>query len=90
MADKTGEILAERGSTYGDFTDQSRIEQTLMDTLMAEPGWQGLQPFERSAMQMICVKMARVVNGKPHEDNYRDMSGYATLAADRVAGGVGR
>ena len=77
--------LAERGSRYGSFATQAAIEQDLSDRLTAEEGWGRLAPDQKSAVQMILVKLARIVNGDPnYADNWHDIIGYAKLIDDRL------
>ena len=41
----------------------------------------------REALEMICTKMARIINGDPtYADNWLDIAGYAKLVADRLEG----
>jgi hypothetical protein len=38
-------------------------------------------------MEMICHKMARIMNGDPnYSDSWHDIAGYAKLVADRLEG----
>lgn len=79
----TNEVLNERQNTHGDFTCNSRIAQELKATLLYENT--DLTPIQREAIEMICHKLARVVCGNPdYIDVWRDISGYATLVADRL------
>lgn len=78
--------LAERGGRYGIFAEQALIEQTLMNTMRSTPGWVKLASDQKSALEMIAVKVARILNGDPnYHDNWHDIIGYAKLIADRVA-----
>lgn len=78
------DTLAQRGSTYGDFTDNARISESLMDTLRNEEGYKNLRPVHRAALNVITQKMARIVNGDPeYKDNWHDITGYSKLAEDR-------
>lgn len=77
--------LSERGGRYGSFATQAAIEQALGDRLAEEPGWSRLAPDQKSAVQMILVKLARIVNGDPdYRDNWHDIIGYAKLIEDRL------
>lgn len=79
------QTLAERGSRYGVFARQAEIEQDSADRLKQTPGWARLAPDQKSALEMICVKMARIVNGDPdYIDNYMDIEGYARLVRLRL------
>lgn len=82
------DILDERGSRYGVFTEHAEVSQSLKAALYA--GMQReLAADQKESLEMICHKMARIVNGDPdYEDSWRDIAGYATLVADRLIGVV--
>lgn len=84
------QILAERGARYGTFKNHAAIAQELKRALYrhmdqvskVEPDADQLE-----ALEMICHKLARIVNGDPdYSDSWRDISGYASLVADRLDG----
>ena len=86
----TEEILTERGARYGKFKDHAAIAQELKRALYrhmdqvskVEPDADQLE-----AMEMICHKLARIVNGDPdYADSWADIAGYAKLVADRLEG----
>lgn len=72
-------ILNEREQTHGDYGRTARLSQNLKTLLRAEPHRLSYQQME--AVEMICVKLARIVCGNPDEpDHWLDCSGYALLA----------
>lgn len=83
------EILTERGNRYGKFRDHALITQTLKQSL-----WRHLQDHGKEleadqveALDMICHKIGRIVNGDPnYADSWVDIAGYAKLVADRLQG----
>ncbi len=82
-------VLAERGARYGDFAEQAKTAQQLKTVLRlaereaAELG--AMQDYQREAIEMICLKLARIVNGDPHyADSWTDIAGYAKLVADQL------
>lgn len=84
----TEEILAERGKVYGDFTDHARITQTLKSVVrlnsQRSDGGTKLSCVHQEALDMICHKIGRILNGDPnYRDSWDDIAGYARLAADR-------
>lgn len=87
--EKTDEILAERGSRYGNYMQQTVICQNLLAVIggaLRERG-KRLAPDQADALNMIAVKISRIINGDPdYPDNWRDIAGYATLVADRLEG----
>lgn len=77
--------LAEREKTHGDFAEQARISQELSCVMKDFGQWHKLAVDQREAMEMICHKMARILNGNPNfHDHWHDIAGYATLAAKRL------
>lgn len=82
------QVLDEREGRYGSFRKHAQIAQDLKGVLMACPKWGGLSPSQKEALEMICHKMARVMNGDPnYVDNWTDIAGYAVLV-ERELGGV--
>lgn len=77
--DKT---LAERGSRYGSFVDNSRVFADLMGTFRNSPAWKEghIDMVHEHALSNIATKLARLLTGDPnYDDNWRDIAGYATL-----------
>lgn len=85
------ETLNERGSRYGTFEGQAAVTMQLKRDIriaLAERG-KSLDDDQMEALDMICSKIARIVNGDPnYHDNWHDIAGYARLIADRIAGEV--
>lgn len=76
------DILAERQHTHGDFTLQSAFAQQLKDSLRHAAGYGRLSNGAREALEMICVKISRIVCGDcNHKDSWDDIAGYATLVS---------
>lgn len=81
---KIEEILAERQTTHGDFTDNARVMQRLKDVAMDGVGWNNLDDTKKEAIHMILHKVGRIVTGNPEvQDHWDDIAGYAKLASDR-------
>lgn len=84
---KTEDVLVERGKRYGNYLEQTKISSALTDVLVEFAGDKRLQTDQEDALFMICVKIARIINGDPdYADNWRDIAGYATLVAERLEG----
>jgi hypothetical protein len=80
-------VLAECGARYGKFINHAVITQKLKHTIHehAKNNPHGLGPDHVEALDMICHKIARIVNGDPdYADNWIDIAGYAKLVADRL------
>jgi hypothetical protein len=86
---KTEEMLADRGSRYGNYLEQTTISGELrrcMDFWVKEKSTK-LAHDQADSLVMIAVKISRIINGDPdYADNWRDIAGYATLVAERLEG----
>lgn len=79
------EILDERGKRYGKFKDHAEISQRLK--YVVRDRRDVLADDQREALEMICHKIARIINGDPnYADSWVDIAGYAQLVADRLQG----
>jgi len=76
--------LKQRQKTHGDFATHAKISQELKAVLWKHD-FQELDADQIEALEMICHKIARVLNGNPnHHDHWHDIAGYATLVGDRL------
>lgn len=93
MSDELETTLNKRGSTYGDFRDNSNISQELKKVIRCGLGFHSLSNMHVEALDMICHKISRIVTANPdYKDSWIDIAGYAQLVADRVPsenGGLG-
>lgn len=72
-------VLEEREKTHGNWTKQATTAKDLR-TVARLPG--DIPPPISEALQMICVKLARISQGDAcYVDHWEDIAGYATLAA---------
>jgi hypothetical protein len=81
--------LANRGTRYGAFGGQSFVAYTLKNTLRthANKNNKAFSFDQAEALDMICTKLGRIVNGDPdYVDSWVDIAGYAKLVADRLQG----
>lgn len=85
--DKT---LADRGDKYGKFVHHATVTQKLKRVLHnhANEHNKSFALDQAEALDMICHKMGRIVNGDPdYADSWIDIAGYAKLVADRLETG---
>ncbi|MDP8051014.1 DUF6378 domain-containing protein [Pasteurella atlantica] len=74
------ETLKNRGNNYGSFEDVAQVSQHLKGIVIHNENEDQLTDVQREALEMICVKLARISMGDPdYEDNWRDIAGYAIL-----------
>lgn len=81
--------LTERGARYGKFKDHAEITQRLKLAVLdhATAHQIALADDQQEALDMICHKIGRIVNGDPnYADSWHDIAGYAQLVADRLNG----
>lgn len=74
-------LTDERKGQHGDWLQQSLKAHHLKMEMHAQgEGWIKLQPHQREALDMIAVKISRILSGDPnHADHWDDIAGYAYL-----------
>lgn len=78
-------LLAARGARYGAFVDNAEASQALKAQMRACPGWQALDADMKEALEMVALKISRILTGDPrYDDSWVDIAGYATRVADRL------
>ena len=77
----TDALIEERDKTHGDWERQACLAQTLKGCITkAQEPIRTLSKGQREAIDMICVKLSRIVVGNPNEpDHWVDIQGYAKL-----------
>ena len=82
-------VLDEREDQYGSYmqsADTAIKIKSAMHNAIARNDLH-LYPDQLMSLDMIAVKLSRIVNGNPsHRDSWIDIAGYATLVADRLQG----
>lgn len=74
----TQDILDERQSTHGSFTTCAEASQEIKRLIKYYD--KGLHLTQKEALEMIAVKIARILNGgQNHQDSWQDIAGYALL-----------
>lgn len=77
--------LNERGARYGSFSDNACVAQDLKNIVREAWDDEAMNSFHKEALEMICHKMARIVNGDPNYiDSWHDIAGYATLVIEQI------
>ena len=79
------EVLQARGNRYGEYKHVSDDSQQLKDIVRGRVAWKHMEPYMQESLDMICNKLARVINGDPYyDDSWRDIAGYATLVVKEL------
>lgn len=82
-------VLNARGKRYGLFTGHAAVTQKLKSDIAAALADREkvLADDQQEALDMICHKIGRIVNGDAdYDDSWVDIAGYAQLVADRLRG----
>lgn len=76
-------LLEEREKTHGSFCNNAHISQSLKTALGHHHQTSVLSPVHQESLDMICLKLSRIVSGKAeYRDHWDDIAGYARLAAE--------
>ena len=79
------ELTRERQSTHGSFETNTLISQGLKNIIHGAPGYNQLSYVQREALDMIALKISRILSGNPNEpDHWQDIAGYAHLGGKDV------
>lgn len=79
------DTLTDRGQHYGDFARTFDVIQQIKAALKDGAGWAEMPAERREALEMIAVKMGRLVSGDSgHADSWHDIAGYARLVEESV------
>ena len=77
--------LSDRERTHGLFKDTATTSQSIRTEFHASKNWEKLSDVQREALEMLAVKLARVLNGNfNHKDHWDDIAGYAQLASESI------
>ena len=79
------ELLNERNTTHGDFQGNAAISQFTKMHWHDTAGWLRLEVDQREALDMIALKVSRILSGDPNvKDHWDDIAGYANLISERL------
>ncbi len=78
------EILEARASKHGDFVKMSEAIEAIENQMKAW-GLDELPAYQRHALQLISVKIGRILVGNNNfDDHWRDIAGYATKVIENL------
>lgn len=73
-------LTQERRSTHGEWSEQAMLSNDLKAEMHRRPNWDAITPGQREALDMIAVKIGRILCGDAdHADHWDDIAGYAHL-----------
>lgn len=83
------EVIESRESTHGDYTAQANFSAYMKEEARKMPKWQNLHGPQAESIDMIIVKISRILTGDPNEpDHWQDIAGYATLVSNLLTKGT--
>lgn len=78
-------ILNERGKTHGDYSVHASTTQDLKEAMQRRQGWHRLSSSQRETLEMIALKIGRILAGDPnYKDHWDDIAGYSTLISKQL------
>lgn len=80
--DRVRAIIAERGKTHGPDAIHQLGHAHALKRAIGHRENPNLTLAEKEAMDMIAVKLSRLVNGEPIGDHWDDIIGYAAIARE--------
>ena len=84
----TMNIINERAKTHGDYKSTAAWSQSLKDMFRSSGNWNTMTDGQKEALEMIAVKLARLLNGNPQfPDHWDDLAGYGQLGAASIESG---
>ena len=76
-------LLQEREKTHGSFKLNAEISQRLKTLFSEYPSYAAMSNVQREALDMIALKLSRVLSGQwDYKDHFDDIAGYAKLASE--------
>lgn len=80
LLDEPKALTNERRRSHGDWLEQARVGLNLDHAAQDSNGYARLKPYQRKSVDMILVKLSRILSGDPnHADHWDDIGGYAHL-----------
>jgi len=80
MAEDVKDILQERESTHGFYSEVSSVSQGIKMTMQIGVNWKDLKAEQRESLEMIANKIGRILSGNSNFiDHWQDIAGYAAL-----------
>lgn len=80
MTNNINDILTQREKTHGNYSDVSKLSQTLKEILRDTPNWDKLNDGQKESLEMISNKLGRLLSGDANfRDHWEDIGGYAEL-----------
>ena len=80
VLEEAAATIIERGETHGDFGENQLLTSILWSAYIAAGPGPDLQPHDVCVFNIL-QKISRLRCGRPDRDHFRDIAGYAEIAA---------
>ena len=77
-------ILVEREATHGPFEWNAFVSQKIKEIFRSAPNYRHFSDGHKEALDMIALKLSRLLQNPHHEDHWLDIAGYANLGLELV------
>src|ERR1700688_1023243 len=78
------QLLNTRENSHGDYTGTAELSQRMKAWIRDQPGWVKLRVVQQESLDLIAMKIARILSGDPEEvDHWDDIAGYAQLVIEQ-------
>jgi hypothetical protein len=78
-------LINNREKTHGNYRDNAAISQGLKDVMRGGKNWNALSDAQRESLEMIAVKIGRILTGDAgFRDHWDDIGGYAQLGSSNT------
>jgi len=75
-------LVNNREKTHGNYRDNATMSQGLKDVMRGGKNWNALNDMQRESLEMIALKIGRILAGDANfRDHWDDVGGYAQLAS---------
>ena len=81
-SESTSELLKDRGPSHGDYEDGALFAQNLKDMYRECPMWNKMSPVEKETLDLVSLKIARMLFGNFNRDDSADAAAYFSLVAN--------
>lgn len=76
---KVQAIIEEREQQHGNFEANAIASQDIKEAMRRQDGWPELRVVQQEALELIAVKISRILSGSTIDDDWDDIGGYAEL-----------
>ena len=79
-------LVNNREKTHGNYRDNATMSQGLKDVMRGGKNWNTLNDMQRESLEMIAMKLGRILTGDAgFRDHWDDIGGYAQLASSNAS-----